>query len=54
MEARKIDRRVDDLARALAAKAGMAWDQLNHYPGYYRTYWREEAEVRLKTGKSLP
>ncbi len=34
---------VDRIAAALASSAGVAWDRLDHYPGYLRGVWRAEA-----------
>lgn len=38
---------VERTARMLAAAAGLVWDRFQKYPGYYRTYWREEALFAL-------
>lgn len=38
---------VDGVARAIAANAGVSWDGLNDYPGYGKTYWREEARALI-------
>jgi len=44
---RTSEAEIDRLARTLAASAGVVWDQLDHYPGYMRSYWRGEARVLL-------
>ena len=44
---------IDRIARVMAAGAGIAWERLDHYPGYLRGYWRNEARAllgRLATG----
>ena len=38
--------RIEEMARALAASAGVIWDHLDRYPGYMRGRWRSEA-IRL-------
>lgn len=45
---------IDQLARAMAANAGVAWDLLNDYPGYTRNYWRDQAETVLRAMLSNP
>lgn len=38
----------------MATGAGVVWDRLDHYPGYLRGYWRNEARAllgRLATGE---
>ena len=46
---------VERTARALAAAAGLAWDQFQIYPGYLRNYWREEALCVLRlAGRGQP
>jgi hypothetical protein len=40
---------IDKLARAMAARAGLVWEQLNSYPGYERNRWRGEAQRVLKS-----
>jgi hypothetical protein len=35
---------IDQVARAMASKAGVVWDSLNDYPGYTKNYWREQAQ----------
>jgi hypothetical protein len=34
---------IDRIAAALASSAGVVWDRLDHYPGYLRGVWRDEA-----------
>jgi len=34
---------IEQLARALAAGAGVVWDRLDPYPGYLRNVWRSQA-----------
>jgi hypothetical protein len=34
---------VDRIAAALASSAGIAWERLDHYPGYMRGVWRAQA-----------
>ena len=44
---------IDKIARVMAAGAGVVWDKLDHYPGYLRGYWRNEARAllgRIATG----
>ena len=44
---------IDRIARVMAAGAGIVWDRLDHYPGYLRGYWRNEARgllTRLASG----
>ena len=36
---------LDELARTLAAHAGIDWDRLATYPGYTRNAWREKARA---------
>lgn len=38
---------IDRLARALSQSAGQRWDALSNYPGYSKTYWREQAATLL-------
>jgi len=38
---------IDKIARVMAAGAGVVWDRLDHYPGYMRGYWRNEARSLL-------
>jgi hypothetical protein len=38
---------IDRIARVMAAGAGVVWDRLDHYPGYLRGYWRNEASALL-------
>jgi hypothetical protein len=38
---------IDKIARVMAAGAGVVWDRLDHYPGYMRGYWRNEARELL-------
>lgn len=38
---------IDKIARVMAAGAGVAWDRLDHYPGYLRGFWRNEARDLL-------
>jgi hypothetical protein len=38
---------IDKIARVMAAGAGVAWDRLDHYPGYMRGFWRNEARGLL-------
>ena len=40
--------RVEQMARALAASAGVIWDHLDHYPGYLRGIWRGKALELLR------
>lgn len=42
---------IDRLARTLAARAGVVWDQLNSYPGFERGRWRSEAKRLLAMGE---
>ena len=39
----KPNLQVDRIAAALASSAGIAWERLDHYPGYLRGVWRSEA-----------
>jgi hypothetical protein len=39
----KIGTSLDRIARNMAAQAGIAWTDLNDYPGYVKNLWREEA-----------
>jgi hypothetical protein len=44
---------IDKIARVMAASAGVVWDRLDHYPGYLRGFWRNEARdllSRIATG----
>lgn len=38
---------VDRIARVMASGAGVVWDRLDHYPGYLRGFWRNEARDLL-------
>ncbi len=38
---------IDKIARVMAAGAGVVWDRLDHYPGYLRGFWRNEARDLL-------
>ncbi len=38
---------IDKIARVMAAGAGVVWDRLDHYPGYMRGFWRNEARCLL-------
>ncbi len=38
---------IDKIARVMAAGAGVVWDRLDHYPGYMRGFWRNEARGLL-------
>lgn len=38
---------IDKIARVMAAGAGVVWEKLDHYPGYLRGYWRNEARALL-------
>ena len=38
---------IDKIARVMAAGAGVVWDRLDHYPGYLRGFWRNEARGLL-------
>ncbi len=38
---------IDKIARVMAAGAGVVWDRLDHYPGYWRGFWRNEARDLL-------
>ena len=40
---------VDRIAAALASSAGVAWERLDHYPGYLRGMWRSEAARLIST-----
>jgi hypothetical protein len=45
---------IDKIARVMAAGAGLVWDRLDHYPGYLRGFWRNEARdllARIATGQ---
>lgn len=44
---RSSEAELDRLARAMAASAGIVWDQLDYHPGYLRAYWRGEARQLL-------
>lgn len=39
---------IDELARRLAANAGISWEMLGNYPGYAKNVWRDEAQVILR------
>jgi hypothetical protein len=39
----KIGTSLDRIARNMAAQAGIAWTDLNDYPGYIKNLWRDEA-----------
>lgn len=39
---------IDRLARVMAANSGIAWDRLDHYPGFLRGRWRDQARLILK------
>ena len=39
---------IEQVARALAASAGVIWDHLDHYPGYLRGIWRAKAKELLR------
>jgi hypothetical protein len=41
------DAEIDKIARVMAAGAGVVWDRLDHYPGYMRGFWRNEARELL-------
>jgi hypothetical protein len=36
---------VEQIARALAASAGVIWDQMEKYPGYARGIWLNKARL---------
>jgi hypothetical protein len=38
---------IDRIARVMASGAGVSWDRLDHYPGYMRGFWRNEARQLL-------
>jgi len=38
----------EQLARALAATAGIKWASLRNYPGYGKNYWRNKARNFFK------
>jgi|GEM_PF-5973996 len=38
----------EQLARALAATAGIEWASLRNYPGYGKNYWRNKARNFFK------
>jgi hypothetical protein len=40
--------RIEQMARALAASAGVIWEHLDHYPGYLRGIWRGKAMELLR------
>ena len=40
--------RIERMARALASGAGVLWDKLDHYPGFLRNYWRNEARELMR------
>ncbi|MGJ8537683.1 MAG: hypothetical protein ACSHW2_11060 [Parasphingopyxis sp.] len=40
----------EQLARMLAATAGIEWASLRDYPGYGKNYWREKARNFFKLG----
>jgi hypothetical protein len=42
------DFEIEKLAKAMAASAGVVWDQLNAYPGFERGRWRSEARLALR------
>jgi len=39
---------IDELARRLAANAGIRWEMLSNYPGYARNVWRDKAQMMLR------
>lgn len=41
----------EQLARALAATAGIEWASLRDYPGYGKNYWREKARSFFRLDK---
>jgi hypothetical protein len=45
---------VDQVARCMAANAGIIWDTLNDYPGYTKNYWREQARALLRVAMAQP
>jgi hypothetical protein len=45
---------VDQVARGMAANAGIVWDMLNDYPGYTKNYWREQARAVLQVAEAQP
>jgi hypothetical protein len=40
---------IDRIAAALATSAGVVWERLDHYPGYMRGMWRDEAKQLIGT-----
>ena len=38
---------IDKIAKVMAAGAGVSWERLDHYPGYMRGFWRNEARLLL-------
>ncbi len=44
---RLYEAEIDRVARVMAAGAGIVWDRLDHYPGYMRGFWRNEARELL-------
>lgn len=40
---------IDRVARTMAARAGLVWDNLNTYPGFERNRWRGEAQRLLRS-----
>jgi hypothetical protein len=38
---------LDRIAAALASSAGVVWERLDHYPGYLRGVWRDEAALLI-------
>lgn len=40
----------EQLARTLAATAGIEWASLRDYPGYGKNYWREKARNLFRLG----
>lgn len=40
----KIGTSLDRIARNMATQAGIAWTDLNDYPGYIKNLWRDEAQ----------
>lgn len=43
----KVQIQEAEIARVMAAGAGVVWDRLDHYPGYLRGFWRNEARDLL-------
>ena len=38
---------LDGLAKRLAARHGLSWQEMNEFPGYARNIWRDTARTEL-------